>query len=151
MEMPYLMPTMTTIATKQPDAVKDVALERLPAVTNELKAISRVQMISPTTKSMEHLMNNGLTTSLAISQIPKASFVAGAAEAMTAPVAAQVHANATNTVIRNREYPRKLAPDTAGNRLASDRWRRSGRPANIGHAAASSPTGTGPQHPEPLW
>jgi hypothetical protein len=109
--------SMTAIATKQPDAIKGVAPERLPAVTNELKTIARVQTISPTTKSMEHLMNTGLTTSLAISQIPKARFVAATAHAMTAPVAAQVHANATNKVIRNENILVNLRQTVQGTGL----------------------------------
>jgi hypothetical protein len=92
---------LAVVAAKDPEVAKAVAPERLAAVRNELKTISRVHALSPTTKSMEHLMNKGLTTSSLIAQIPKADFVADAAEAITVPVAETVHAKAVETVFQN--------------------------------------------------
>jgi hypothetical protein len=83
------------------EAFAAVPAERMPAVINELKTLSRVASIAPTTTAMRGLVNQGLTTSLAIANVPKENFMKAVASIMTPEVASEVHANAVNTNIRN--------------------------------------------------
>ena len=84
-----------------PEAFAAIPEERREAVTHELKTLSRVTSIAPTTSAVQALVNQGLTTSLAIANIPKANFISSVASSMSADVASMAHANAVNNVIRN--------------------------------------------------
>ncbi|KAK3937415.1 hypothetical protein QBC46DRAFT_319727 [Diplogelasinospora grovesii] len=92
---------VSSLPTASPDAFSAVPVERIPAVTHELKTLSRVASIAPTTTAMQGLFKQGLTTSLAIAKAPKENFVAAVAGIMPADTASEVHGNAVNTVIRN--------------------------------------------------
>ncbi|KAK0651020.1 hypothetical protein B0T16DRAFT_453525 [Cercophora newfieldiana] len=93
--------SVSSLPTVAPEAFAAVPEERKEAITAELKTLSRVATIAPTTGAMRKLVSEGLTTSLSIANVPKANFVSAVASAMTADVASEVHANAVNTVIRN--------------------------------------------------
>lgn len=92
---------VANLITDAPEAFDAVPEERRDLVTHELKTLSRVANIAPTTGAMRRLIGEGMTTSLAIASMPKANFVSALAPAITADEASEVHANAINTTIRN--------------------------------------------------
>jgi hypothetical protein len=103
---------ISAMAAVHPEALSNVAPENVPVVTGLLKKLSRTVAISPTTKVVEHLSNNGLTSALAVAQIPKANFVnsavEGSAGAISPSTAALTHDLATTTVRRNENMAMAL-------------------------------------------
>jgi hypothetical protein len=79
-----------------------VPSERRQAVSHELKRLSRVAAIAPSTGSLQSLLNKGLTTSLAIHNIPKERFISSMSSSMSSEDAAAVHTAAENATIRNQ-------------------------------------------------
>ncbi|KAI9164055.1 Toxin subunit YenA2 [Paramyrothecium foliicola] len=77
-------------------------VERRQAVTHELKRLSRVAAIAPSTTSLQALVNKGLTTSFAINGIPKDHFVSSMANIMPVEDAEAVHTAAAHATIRNQ-------------------------------------------------
>lgn len=107
---------ISAIPAVHPDALNHVPSENVPAVMGLLKKISRTVAISPTTKVVEHMSNTGITSALAVSQIPKSNFVSsvfeGSAGAISPATAALTHDLATTTVRRNENMAMALV--TAG-------------------------------------
>jgi len=108
---------VTTLASVAPIAAETMPPERQAAVVHEIKALSRVASIAPTTKAMQGLVNQGLTTSLAIANVPRESFVSSMAEHMEAADASAVHANAVGATVRNQNLLVELLQAVRGTGL----------------------------------
>lgn len=94
--------TSVVTATKDPSAMASIPDHVRPEVVSSLKALQRTQALSHTPEAIPGLVDSGLTSAHAVSQIPAANFVANFADKLGGEnIAKDIHAHATNVVIRN--------------------------------------------------
>lgn len=89
------------VAIAAPNAFNSIPNQYRQPVIEALKVIQRVQAISPIPEMMPALAKANLTTALAVSQVPKAKFVAATRELVSSKIAEETHATATSATIRN--------------------------------------------------
>jgi hypothetical protein len=93
--------TSVYTAFQHPKAFTGIDRDAWAGVTHTLKVLQRVQAISPVPEAIPALMESGLTSAVAVAQIPETTFRRKFSSTLGEPVTAQVHANAINVQIRN--------------------------------------------------
>lgn len=88
---------------KKPEAFKDIAEEDRPEVIENMKALSRVQAISPVPEAVPILMKANLTSASRVAEMPKSTFLKAHGLTLGMETAKQVYTSAMNAQIRN-EY-----------------------------------------------
>jgi hypothetical protein len=93
---------IASLPTLAPEVIDAIPVERRPAVTHELKMLSRSANMANSTKSMEALVNAGLTTSFEIASLPKKDFMAAVSSRMSTADSSEIHDNAVSRTFRNQ-------------------------------------------------
>ncbi|GFF58704.1 hypothetical protein IFM46972_11182 [Aspergillus udagawae] len=112
---------ISALSKLAPDVIKAVPPEVLPHVQKSLNQLSRLQTISPSPKAMEQLANMNLMAALPVASSPRNNFisavVSGSNGEVSAPVAGQIHDNATAVVARNENMLMAILQSARGTGL----------------------------------
>jgi hypothetical protein len=88
-------------ALSHPDALKGVSAVNRPAVVEHLKALQRVQALSPTAEAVPKLLKANLTSAFHISEMGESSFLKAHSKSLGQDVARGVYTNAVNARVKN--------------------------------------------------
>ena len=113
-----LRTTSVLTALKAPDALEGIPDEHRPAVVHQLKALQRVQAISPVPEAVPALMKAGLTSAFRVGEMSEAAFVRAFAPELGADAARAVHTAAVDVRIRNEHALAAIRETARGTGLA---------------------------------
>ena len=92
--------TSVLTALKHPNAFNGISKDHIPQVKEHLKTLQRVQALTPTPEAIPVLLEAGFKSAYQVSGVPKAHFIKTFSEKLGKTTAAQIHAHAINSRIK---------------------------------------------------
>jgi hypothetical protein len=92
--------TSVLTALKHPGAFDGIEKDLVPKVTEHLKTLQRVQALAPSPEAIPVLLEAGFKSAYQVSSVPKTRFIKDFTEKLGVDTAAQIHAHAINSRIK---------------------------------------------------